>query len=878
MSTHGLRVDNDDTPRTLNLAMALWQRSSICLLVTFLFPVMWLLPRRLHCVPLQRQCSFKVEITAGNGAIENNTTEKSASTGESFSGTRVKQFEGTLRLQGPRTGPTTCETIWPVEAKSCDKWAVVTTINSPTIGVRSVATLKDWCMVIVGDTKTRLDYMQVANFSQNTRVVFLSADQQKKNRNQFVNMLPFRSFARKNVGFIFAIQHGAHIIYDFDDDNVIKDGSFPFGRVNDDDHSQFLLLRRANHNNDNGSFSFNPLPHMNPSVENIWPRGFPLNDVLHQPPVGDFGFVSIKLSSLGVVQAVCDGDPDFDAIYRLTRKLPVTFESNPKMMSRLLVPTGKYAPYNAQATVHMYKAFWGLFLPFTVPGRVTDIWRSFIAQHFFHELGLVLIYEGPLVKHERSPHDYLADFQSELDLYLKIPKLLEFLSTWRYDDAHDETYYLPARIERLMIDLYERDYIGLNDVYATQGWLLTLICSGYVFPSRPSKPSKLEIETQASIENQAFLTSPAFNVGRNGKRYSEDQIKKRKKTTLSLSRWMELNGPFARPSEDAVLKLVLMTKDEWPNIKDWVWYHGALLGFQNLYIVDASSNPDSVQFLAHVRDHYGVNVIFSSATLKNVVGQLTEIGRNAGKSCDIMMKMDTDEFLVAGKGTPTCENVSTLSPSRTDCSVSPYAVKQTLKTIGPSINGERLMVGFHLLAVPTAEVCDSPIARSDASFYQYGKLRVYSKGNYPFKTISDSRTFTGFDLGGHKNHFVQPFGSPKNQEVTKLGIIHIQHPCIQTEIETSRKAVASHGFIQEDDTYETMDQKLRARYKVGRTADVCSLGPRQVTGLSFHKVLFLWKHMAGCNLTQKYSRVNHTANLDFVQFLRKARSMYGLDA
>ena len=853
--------------------MGLWQRSSISLLVAFLVFVMWLFSRRLDCVPLQGQCFLMAKITAGSGARENKT-ETSASTGESFSGMRVRKFEGTLRLQGPGMGATKCAMIWP-EAKSCDKWAVVTTISSPTNGVRGVAALKDWCMVIVGDTKTPLDYMQVANFSQNTRVVFLSADQQKEIRNQFVEMIPFQSFARKNVGYIFAIQHGAHIIYDFDDDNVIvKDGSFPFGRVNDDDHSQFLLLRRVNHNNYNGSVSFNPLPHMNPSVENIWPRGFPLNDVMHQPPVGDFGFVSIKLSSLGVVQAVCDGDPDFDA-NRLTRKVPVTFESNPKMMSRLLVPTGKYAPYNAQATVHMYKAFWGLFLPFTVPGRVTDIWRSFITQKFFHELVLVLIYEGPLVKHERSPHDYLADFQSEQDVYLKIPKLLEFLSSWRYEDAHDETYYLPARIERLMIDLYERDYIGLNDVYATQGWLLTLICSGYVFPS---KPSKLEIETQPSIENQTFLTSPAFNVGRNGQLYSEDQQKmKKKKKTLSLSKWMKLNGPFVRPSRDAVLKLVLMTKDEWPNIKDWVWYHGALLGFQNLYIVDGSSNPDSVQFLAHVRDHYGVNVIFSSATLQNVVGQLTEIGRNAGKSCDIMMKMDTDEFLVAGKGTPNCENVSSLSPSRADCSVSPYAVKQTLKTIGPSINGERLTVGFHLLAVPTAEVCDSPISRSDVSLYQYGKLRVYSKQE-PYKAISDSRTFTGFDLGGHKNFFVKPFGSRENQEVTNLGIIHVQHPCIQTEIETSRKAVVSHGFIQEGDTYEMMDQKLRTRYKVGRTTDVCSLGPDQVRGVSFHKVLFLWKYMAGCNLTQKYSPTNHTANLDFAQFLRKARSMYGLDA
>ena len=71
---------------------------------------------------------------------------------------------------------------------------------------------------------------------------------------------------------------------------------------------------------------------------------------------------------MGVVQAVCDQDPDVDAIFRLTHHLPVHFNFDPKVPSRLLVPPKKYSPYNAQATTHMYNVFWGLLLPFTVPG------------------------------------------------------------------------------------------------------------------------------------------------------------------------------------------------------------------------------------------------------------------------------------------------------------------------------------------------------------------------------------------------------------------------------------------------------------------------------------------------------------------------------
>ena len=38
----------------------------------------------------------------------------------------------------------------------------------------------------------------------------------------FVDNLPWNSFGRKNVGYLFAISQGAKVIFDFDDDNIIK--------------------------------------------------------------------------------------------------------------------------------------------------------------------------------------------------------------------------------------------------------------------------------------------------------------------------------------------------------------------------------------------------------------------------------------------------------------------------------------------------------------------------------------------------------------------------------------------------------------------------------------------------------------------------------
>jgi hypothetical protein len=54
----------------------------------------------------------------------------------------------------------------------------------------------------------------------------------------------------------------------------------------------------------------------------------------------------------------------------------------------LRVPNNVLTPYNAQATLHYYDSFWALFLPVSIAGRVSDIWRSFVGQAFFKHLGL----------------------------------------------------------------------------------------------------------------------------------------------------------------------------------------------------------------------------------------------------------------------------------------------------------------------------------------------------------------------------------------------------------------------------------------------------------------------------------------------------------
>lgn len=64
------------------------------------------------------------------------------------------------------------------------------------------------------------DYFFDSSLGQN--IFFLSDKDQLSLKNDFVNSLPWKSFGRKNVGYIYAIFNGAKIIWDFDDDNILK--------------------------------------------------------------------------------------------------------------------------------------------------------------------------------------------------------------------------------------------------------------------------------------------------------------------------------------------------------------------------------------------------------------------------------------------------------------------------------------------------------------------------------------------------------------------------------------------------------------------------------------------------------------------------------
>ncbi len=138
------------------------------------------------------------------------------SSGKIFTGEKIRKYPyaKTKYLQMASTVKTN-------KRLECAKWAVLTTIFPPSEALRRFTYKSDWCVVVIGDIANPPEPFNY-NSDMSDNVIFLNAASQTAISGEFVDALPWNSFSRKNIGYLFALAHGAQVIWDFDDDNMLK--------------------------------------------------------------------------------------------------------------------------------------------------------------------------------------------------------------------------------------------------------------------------------------------------------------------------------------------------------------------------------------------------------------------------------------------------------------------------------------------------------------------------------------------------------------------------------------------------------------------------------------------------------------------------------
>lgn len=281
---------------------------------------------------------------------------------------------------------------------------VITSINSPTKAVRKFSSLVDVKTIVVGDRKSPASYTL-------NEVDFLGIDDERNSQFLCSRSLPENHYCRKMLGYLVAVQNGSDVIIDTDDDNVPK-SDFAIERF-DGDYE--VTKRDAGFINVYEHFTDSP----------IWPRGLPLDQILSSR--GDKSFVTSKRRNIqvGVFQGLADGEPDVDAIYRLTDNRQVNFEDK----QPIVLDGGTWSPFNSQNTAFRKELFQLLYLPTSVTFRFTDILRSFVAQPIMWNNGFHLGFSKASVVQERNPHNYFEDFLSEVPMYESTIKVAELVQS-----------------------------------------------------------------------------------------------------------------------------------------------------------------------------------------------------------------------------------------------------------------------------------------------------------------------------------------------------------------------------------------------------------------------------------------------------------------
>ncbi|MGE0722743.1 MAG: STELLO glycosyltransferase family protein [Alphaproteobacteria bacterium] len=332
-----------------------------------------------------------------------------------------------------------------------DAALVVTSISPPNAVLRALAMGAAAAGIpfhVVGDRKSPPDFAL-----EDCRFHDLAA--QAATGFRYAAAAPVGHYARKNVGYLLAIREGATVILETDDDNIPTDAFF----AETSRRVDAAAVREAGWVNVYAYFADGPM----------WPRGLPLDAVANPPPPRER--LAVESVDCPIQQGLADDNPDVDAIYRLILPLPVRFRDLPPVA----LGPGAACPFNSQNTRWWAPAFPLLYLPAHCSFRMTDIWRSFVAQRIAWANGWHVLFHAPTVRQERNAHDLMRDFADEVPGYLHNRGLMAALGAIDVDPG-------PAAIAGAMRRCYgalvAAGAVGAAELPLLDAWLDDLAAIG----------------------------------------------------------------------------------------------------------------------------------------------------------------------------------------------------------------------------------------------------------------------------------------------------------------------------------------------------------------------------------------------------------------
>ena len=290
------------------------------------------------------------------------------------------------------------------------KFIITTTINKPTkatLKFCQISDKKNFTFVIVGDLKTpHNEYKKLENDFKN--VVYISPKNQEELYPELSEIIGWGTIQRRNIGFVYAYKNGADIIATVDDDNI------PYDNWGDN-----VMVGQEIEIDEYENISCPYFDSISTTEHNyLWHRGFPIEYLQVKNNIEYKG----KTKITPLVQAeFWDGDPDIDAICRLSKKPIVKFKEFKPFT------TNQLTPFNSQNTF-IHKSVLKYYSVFPYTGRMDDIWGSYVMQYHFPKS---VIFTQASVYQERNPQDLIKNLENEIIGYRGTLPLLKNLNNYR---------------------------------------------------------------------------------------------------------------------------------------------------------------------------------------------------------------------------------------------------------------------------------------------------------------------------------------------------------------------------------------------------------------------------------------------------------------
>jgi len=323
------------------------------------------------------------------------------------------------------------------------KYLVITSIADSSHPVlkqyASESIVHDTPLIVIGDRKSPTSFnLPHCNF--------YSIERQKALPSALAQLLPCNHYARKNLGYLAAMLSGAEIIIETDDDNLPFTGFW----------SERSRVVNAYHLVDSGWINI----YKYFTNQHIWPRGFALEHIQDTVPA----LPDKHLVDCPIQQGLASQNPDVDALYRLTLPLPVEF----KHAESLALGKNSICPFNSQNTTWFRDAFPLLYLPSYCSFRMTDIWRSFIAQRIAWECEWNILFHYHTVWQERNDHSLIKDFSDEIPGYLNNNTMCKELQNLNLKAG---TKNIPANLFSCYQKLIDLGLIDPHEMTLLNAWL-----------------------------------------------------------------------------------------------------------------------------------------------------------------------------------------------------------------------------------------------------------------------------------------------------------------------------------------------------------------------------------------------------------------------